>query len=374
MRRVLLPLLFVVLCLGLPGLCRGGQAAVAAVPGAAASADAGAAATAGASGVPADAGAPAAPGAAPAPVPAVDGGNPIPDVPPPGWTEEQLARLRALELQLRHGDIDPILDVEKPALYYDVTLFARDASLQGKTQPLCIRRIYISTNVGGRQVRGGPGECLGYEFLSLRTEDLSAAKEIRIRSARMDVAPYRDAPESDTLRNLDVTPLLRAVPLPPVKLTMSGRPLPKMPENIPAPTAKNPWPSKLRVHLAAAFTDTRNPDLRCYSLLMAQAPREAESIYGIHLRTNIGDYKDMGAGIGFYAILCTPGGTDHIDIKHATVWLASKRKLKAVHAGPMLVDDGFVPLPFVKDKGPLPPPAEGMYPPRWKLGSGDPED
>ena len=40
----------------------------------------------------------------PAPVPAggIFTGNPIPDAPPPGWTEEQLADLRGLEIQLRH--------------------------------------------------------------------------------------------------------------------------------------------------------------------------------------------------------------------------------------------------------------------------------
>ena len=373
MRRVLLPLLFVVLCLGLPGLCRGGEAAVAAPPDGAAPAEAGATGAVGAS--PADAGDPASPGAASAPVPAVDGGKPIPDVPPPGWTEEQLAALRTLELQLRHGGTEPFPQSEKPKIYYDIPLFVQDTSPLGKTRPLCVRRLRVETDLGVMGARYGQGQCLGYEFLRLQTDILASFREIRIRSARMDVAPYRDAPSSDELRDLDAIPALRAVPLPPVKLTMSGRPLPKLPDNIPAPTERNPWPVKLRVHLAAAFTDTRDPNLRCYSYLVMAVPRDASSFSGFHIRTNIGDYKYMGWVAGFIPVFCVPGGTDHIDIKHSTLWLGSDmRKLKAVNAGPMLADDGFVPLPFVTDKGPLPPPADGMYPPRPRRATlGDPE-
>ena len=299
--------------------------------------------------------------------------RPIPDTPPPGWTEDQLANLRWLELQLRHGDTDPILKSGEPEIFYDITLTTQDVRPLGKTRPLCVKRVTLNTDLETMTIRCGTGQCLGYESFDVRTKKLSIPKKLHIRSAFMDVAPDRDAPESALLRNLDAIPMLRAVPLPPVSLTLSGRPLPKIPAKIPAPTKKNPWPSRLRIHLANAFTDTKAPYRRCYTYLIIQVPREAETFSGIQARTNIGDYTDIGSGVGFPMLVCAPGGTNHINIRRFTVWKRWKYD-KPIDAGALLAEDDFTPLLFVTNNGSLPPPADGMYPPRPRLISlGDPE-
>ena len=377
MRRVLLPLLFVVLCLGLPGLCRGGEAAVAAVPGAAASADAGATGAVGASGVPADAAAPAAPAdaaipgagsAASAPVPAADAGNPIPDVPPPGWTEKQLADLRAMEIHIRHRDTWP----DKNYNYgsgspYNFTLFVSDGGVPGNRSPLCVRRLHIVTDMGDLMVpKEGfspleAGECVSYHSLGFTRGTDIPAPEIRIRSATMDVAPERNSPVSSELRGLDAVPALRSVPLPNVTLTMGKRPLPKMPAKLLTWVASGyPWPppEKLRVHLDEAFEDPDQPGQQCVSFAIDNLPRDSWSFSRFLIRTNVGDYTSHGTAMGRGMAFCGSGGFSHIDIEQGTVWSHKE----VFNAAPLLVDDGFTPLPFVTDKGPLPPTSSGLYP------------
>lgn len=299
-------------------------------------------------------------------------GNPIPDTPPPGWTKEQLDDLRKLEIQLRHGDTRPLPSPGKAEMFYDVTLTARDAGASGKKRPLCVREVRAYTDLGLMSMSCGPGQCLGYEFFFLRTDVLSTPEAIRIRGAVMDVAPSRDAPENAVLRGLDAVPALRAVPLPPMVLTVSGRPLPKMP----AAGQEGSGTARFRVHLADAFTDAGAPHWRCYSLCLAQLPGKASTFSGAHILTNIGDYQASGSWVGIYPIFCAPQGTERIDITGSTFWKDSEAATPSpLNGEPLLLDDEFTPLPFVTSKGPLPPPAEGMYPLRPRLITlGDPED
>ena len=294
--------------------------------------------------------------------------RPIPDVPPPGWTEDQLADLRKLEIQLRHKDTHPVL-WEKTKSVYGITMLVWDANASEKDKRLCVREMGIETDMGFIGTAYAPGQCAGYEPGHLSTAINVIPTSIHIRRAWMDVAPYPDAPDSAVLYNLDAMPALRAVPLPSVVLTTSNGPLPPAPpEGPPLSPNKHPrWPAKLRLHLAAAGSDTRHPERLCYGIYLIEMPMESSSFSRIFLRTNIGDFKDSGEGLGYYARLCAPGGTDRIVIEQATVWKGKK----PINAAPLLVRQEFSPLPFITDNGPLPPPAAGMYPPlprRYTLG------
>ena len=294
-------------------------------------------------------------------------GNPIPDTPPPGWTEEQLADLRKLELQIRHLDTDP--DEDEKDLPYRLSLFPWDLNASGKNSPLCVKRVYLETDIGVIAKPGptqflSPSQCMGYVTSYPRKKRGSSLdpKNVGIRKALAYVAPYRGAPE-ETIRELDARPMLRAVTPPPVALTVAGRPMPRLPEQLP-PVKEETWPAYLRTHLADVYTDVAEPGLRCYSLNLSNLPRSAWYIYRVLFRANIGQARHTDSVTRRFMDLCVPKDADPvttIDIKQATVW---KSYDEPVNGAPWLADDGFQPLCFVTDKGPLPPSAAGPYPPR----------
>ena len=331
MRRVLLPLLFVVLCLGLPGLCRGGEAAVVDAPTASAS-----------------------------PYAYVEAKSvPIPDVPPPGWTEAQLADLRKMEIQLRHTDT--MLGGNVFPHYF--TLFVSDGGKPGNRSPLCVRRIFIMTWAGDvvlpKKSSLNAGECVGYESF-IYTEDLLMASDIFIKRARMDVAPNRDAPASSELRGLDAVPMLRSAPLPPVILTAGKRPLPKtIPDHLVGILkGERSWPEKIRIHLKDSFTDPDHPEHQCVSLALTYLPTHGWSFSRMMIRTNFGDRANSDDDSKQTIMpVCAPGGISRLDIQQGTVWKGNK----PVNAAPLLID-GFQRLGFFTSEGPLPPTAAGPYP------------
>ncbi len=286
---------------------------------------------------------------------------PMPESTPDGWTDAQFAALKRLEVRVKHNDAGHSIDEEIIDYYAQAVPWLPEQP--GDAESLCIRRIRLMTDLGEikfpRYYEPMHGGCVTHAYSSATVADTLRPEKIHIRSASLDVAPFKNAPESAILRGVDAMSMLRGVALPKVDIVTAKGPLPKAGPVADKVIYRKPyketkvtaWPEKIMVRVMGVYPSPDEPGVVYYQINWLPVPYGSSSLGGIQGRNDLGPFKYMGFSINMVTFQRSPARVLRIVIREAWTW----KDRKKINAMPLLVQDPFTPLPFVTDNGPLPP-------------------